>query len=170
MSNKKIYSKSYRVRKAYWTAFVVMKSYIWLSLKSKIFGNNYYNKRITPLHLKNANRIKKVILELEGLFIKVGQLLSILSNFLPKAFQEPLEALQNQIQSHMHSTPQGPGQRSKIRVQGAWYSKSFELAGIVPSQSMKYRLLLQKKHLTHGNHLSSNARKRQEHAIKKNNP
>ena len=97
MINKKIYSRGYRVRKAYWTAFVVMKSYVWLSFKSKIFGKKYYNKRITNLHLKNANRIKTAILELEGLFIKVGQLLSILSNFLPKAFQEPLEALQNQI-------------------------------------------------------------------------
>ena len=109
MSNKKIYSRGYRVRKAYWTAFVVMKSYLWLSFKSKIFGNNYYKKRITPLHLKNANRIKKAILELEGLFIKVGQLLSILSNFLPKAFQEPLEALQNQI-------PPRPYQEIETRI------------------------------------------------------
>jgi len=38
MPNKKIYSRGYRVRKAYWTAFVVMKSYLWLSLKSKRFG------------------------------------------------------------------------------------------------------------------------------------
>ncbi len=97
MSNKKIYSKGYRIRKAYWTAFVVMMSYIRLSFLSKIFGERFYQKRITALHLKNANRVKVAILKLEGLFIKVGQLLSILSNFLPEAFQEPLEALQNQI-------------------------------------------------------------------------
>lgn len=97
MANKKIYSRSYRVRKAYWTAFVVMMSYIRLSFLSKIFGTQFYQKRIGALHLKNATRVKKAILKLEGLFIKVGQLLSILSNFLPEAFQEPLEALQNQI-------------------------------------------------------------------------
>ncbi len=97
MANKKIYSRGYRVRKAYWTAFVVMMSYIRLSLLSKILGDHFYQKRIAALHLKNANRVKKAILKLEGLFIKVGQLLSILSNFLPEAFQEPLEALQNQI-------------------------------------------------------------------------
>lgn len=97
MSNKKIYSRGYRVRKAYWTAFVVMMSYFRLSFLSKIFGEKFYQKRITALHLKNANRVKTAILKLEGLFIKVGQLLSILSNFLPEAFQEPLEALQNQI-------------------------------------------------------------------------
>ncbi|MFK8006761.1 MAG: ABC1 kinase family protein [Saprospiraceae bacterium] len=97
MANKKIYSRGYRIRKAYWTAFVVMMSYVKLSLLSKIFGIQFYQKRIGALHLKNANRVKKAILKLEGLFIKVGQLLSILSNFLPEAFQEPLEALQNQI-------------------------------------------------------------------------
>jgi predicted unusual protein kinase regulating ubiquinone biosynthesis (AarF/ABC1/UbiB family) len=97
MANKKIYSRGYRVRKAYWTAFVVMMSYVRLSFLSKILGNHFYQKRIGALHLKNANRVKKAILKLEGLFIKVGQLLSILSNFLPEAFQEPLEALQNQI-------------------------------------------------------------------------
>lgn len=97
MANKKIYSRSFRIRKAYWTAFVVMMSYVRLSLTSKILGENYYRKKIGALHIKNANRVKKVILQLEGLFIKVGQLLSILSNFLPEAFQEPLEALQNQI-------------------------------------------------------------------------
>ncbi|MFK7773079.1 MAG: ABC1 kinase family protein [Saprospiraceae bacterium] len=97
MANKKIYSRGYRVRKAYWTAFVVMMSYVRLSLLSKIFGDQFYQKRIGALHLKNANRVKRAILKLEGLFIKVGQLLSILSNFLPEAFQEPLEALQNQI-------------------------------------------------------------------------
>lgn len=97
MANKKIYSRGYRVRKAYWTAFVVMISYVRLSFLSKIFGDHFYQKRISALHLKNANRVKQAILKLEGLFIKVGQLLSILSNFLPEAFQEPLEALQNQI-------------------------------------------------------------------------
>ncbi len=97
MSKNKIYNRSWRIRKAYWTAFKVVLSYLWLSLKSKIFGKKYYTTRIVDLHLKNANRIKKAILELQGLFIKIGQLLSILTNFLPEAFQKPLEALQDQI-------------------------------------------------------------------------
>jgi len=76
-----------------------MMSYVWLMFKAKIFGKQYYNNRIFDLHVRNAERVKKTILHLQGLFIKVGQLLSILSNFLPKAFHEPLEALQNQIPS-----------------------------------------------------------------------
>ncbi len=97
MITKKKYRPNYRIRKAYWTAFVVSMSYVRLSFFSKFAGKAYYEARITNLHLRNAERIKVAILELEGLFIKVGQLLSILSNFLPESFQAPLEALQDQI-------------------------------------------------------------------------
>lgn len=97
--NKKIYSRNWRIRKAYWTAFVVMMRYVGLHLASKLWGKAYYRKRVGALHVKNADQIKKVILELQGLFIKIGQLLSILTNFLPPAFHGPLEALQDKIPS-----------------------------------------------------------------------
>ena len=85
MSKNKIYQPGWRVRKAYWTATVVMSSYFWLFLKRKIFGKNYYEKRIFKLHVKNAERVKTAILELKGLFIKIGQLLHIHSaKQLPK--------------------------------------------------------------------------------------
>lgn len=92
-----IYSGPRRVRKAYWTAAVVIFSYLWLNLKSKLFSQAYYEKRILALHVRNAERVKTAILELNGLFIKIGQVLSILSNFLPEAFQKPLEELQDKI-------------------------------------------------------------------------
>lgn len=97
MPKEKIYRPGWRVRKAYWTATVVVLSYFRLLFFKKIFGKKYYEKRILKLHLKNAERVKHAILELKGLFIKVGQLLSILSNFLPEAFQKPLEELQDRI-------------------------------------------------------------------------
>lgn len=97
MPSTRIYSGPRRVRKAYWTAAVVIFSYLWLNLKSKIFGETYYEKRILALHVRNAERVKTAILELNGLFIKIGQVLSILSNFLPEAFQKPLEELQDKI-------------------------------------------------------------------------
>ena len=86
-----------RKYKAYKTALVVTFSYLKLNLLSKIFGKKYYTKRIQALHLKNANRVKDTILELQGLFIKIGQLISILSNVLPDEFREPLESLQDKI-------------------------------------------------------------------------
>ena len=97
MSTEKIYSRSYRLRKAYWTTAVVMFSYTRLLFLKKIFGQSWYNKRILPLHIQNAERVRDAILQLNGLFIKLGQILSILSNFLPEAFQKPLESLQDQI-------------------------------------------------------------------------
>ncbi len=78
-------------------------SYIWLGLKSKVFGKKYYERRLLDLHIRNAEIVKEAILKLQGLFIKVGQLLSILTNFLPEAFQKPLEALQDQIPARSYT-------------------------------------------------------------------
>ncbi len=86
-----------RIRKAYWVSFQVVVSYLGLYLRGKLLGRAYYESRIKALHLRNAERVKQAVLELQGLFIKVGQLLSILSNFLPEEFQEPLEGLQDQV-------------------------------------------------------------------------
>ncbi len=88
---------SARIRKAYWTAFVVAISYVWLSFCGKVMGRQWYEKRIAALHLRNAERVKTTILSLQGLFIKIGQLLSVMSNFLPEEFQKPLEALQDRL-------------------------------------------------------------------------
>jgi predicted unusual protein kinase regulating ubiquinone biosynthesis (AarF/ABC1/UbiB family) len=96
-ATNKNYRPFIRKYKAYKTALVVAFSYLKLNLASKIFGQKYYKKRIKALHLKNANRVKKTILELQGLFIKIGQLISILSNVLPDEFREPLESLQDKI-------------------------------------------------------------------------
>ncbi len=85
------------MRRAYATALVVMASYGWLLLRKIVFGKKYYEKRILALHVRNAERVKTAILQLKGLFIKVGQMLSILGSFLPEEFQRPLEALQDKV-------------------------------------------------------------------------
>ena len=95
--NKRIFSPSYRKRKAYWTAFRVFISYSWLNLKSKFLGTSYYDRNIKKVHLKNADRVKSRIQELQGLFIKFGQLISNLSNVLPQEFRAPLEELQDHV-------------------------------------------------------------------------
>ncbi len=92
---KRLYKPSYRKRKAYATAFRVFTSYYWLYLKSRLLGQKYYEKRINGLHARNALRIKNRFQELQGLFIKVGQLISNLSNVLPKEFRAPLQELQD---------------------------------------------------------------------------
>ena len=91
------YSRAGRVRKAYSTAFVVALSYLRLIFLRRLLGQPWYDRRIGPLHLRNAGRVKQAILDLQGLFIKMGQMLSVMSNFLPEAFQRPLEALQDRL-------------------------------------------------------------------------
>ncbi len=87
----------FRFWRAHWTALVVILSYSRLSLLSRIRGRDYVDSIIAEVHRRNAKRIEQSILKLKGLFIKVGQLISIMTNFLPEEFRKPLESLQDQI-------------------------------------------------------------------------
>jgi ubiquinone biosynthesis protein len=87
----------WRFVRAYRTTFSVIFSYLWLSLKSRFYGAAYKRERIAGVHTRNAKRVHGTILALQGLFIKVGQLLSIMANFLPEEFRSELEALQDQV-------------------------------------------------------------------------
>lgn len=90
-------SPNKRIFKAYFLAFRVAWSYLVAYYAQKILGKNWYKKRLEKLHHHNALLVKNGFLQLQGLFIKLGQMLSILSNVLPKAFHEPFETLQDKI-------------------------------------------------------------------------
>jgi predicted unusual protein kinase regulating ubiquinone biosynthesis (AarF/ABC1/UbiB family) len=49
---------------------------------------------------RNARRLLRAMLRLRGVFIKLGQVLSILGGFLPRAFTRELESLQDQVPPH----------------------------------------------------------------------
>lgn len=87
----------WRFIKAYTTTFQVIFSYLSLFWISKVFGKAYRDAHIARVHKLNARRVYETILELQGLFIKVGQLLSIMANFLPPEFRAELEGLQDQV-------------------------------------------------------------------------
>jgi predicted unusual protein kinase regulating ubiquinone biosynthesis (AarF/ABC1/UbiB family) len=89
--------KSFRFVRAYFVTFTVIASYVAAGLGRRLFGNAWYDDRRAALHRRNARRVERTILELQGLFIKVGQLLSIMTNFLPDEFRTGLEALQDQV-------------------------------------------------------------------------
>ncbi len=63
------------------------------------------------MHARNARRVERTIVELQGLFIKVGQLLSIMANFLPREFRSGLEGLQDQV-------PPRPFREIAARIEG----------------------------------------------------
>jgi ubiquinone biosynthesis protein len=87
----------WRFVRAYYTTFHVIFSYSWLFWKAKLLGGRYREQNLSNVHKRNAKRVYETILKLQGLFIKVGQLLSIMANFLPGEFRAELEGLQDQV-------------------------------------------------------------------------
>ncbi|WP_437599032.1 ABC1 kinase family protein [Sorangium sp. So ce590] len=51
----------------------------------------------------NARRLLRAMLKLRGVFIKLGQVLSIMGGFLPRAYGKELEQLQDQVPPHPFS-------------------------------------------------------------------
>ena len=90
-------SATRRFFKAYFTTFAVIWSYVWLRYQGRLFGTTYREERIVALHHKNAERIEETILQLQGLFIKVGQAFSIMTNFLPEEFRAGLQNMQDAV-------------------------------------------------------------------------
>lgn len=80
--------------------FVILGSYLLLSFQKKILGEGWAQEKVAVVHRRNARRIERSILELKGLFIKMGQMLSIMSNFLPEALTQGLEGLQDSCPPH----------------------------------------------------------------------
>jgi ubiquinone biosynthesis protein len=90
-------ARALRMVKAYWCTFVVIASYLGLRLTSRFRSAAQVERLLREKHVRNAKRIERAILELQGLFIKVGQLISIMTNFLPAEFRQELEGLQDQV-------------------------------------------------------------------------
>jgi ubiquinone biosynthesis protein len=82
---------------AYFVTTQVAMSYFLLAIARRFRRPEAVERLTLAKHKKNARRIEKAILKLRGLFIKVGQLISIMANFLPDAFREELERLQDQV-------------------------------------------------------------------------
>jgi ubiquinone biosynthesis protein len=89
--------RALRSARAYLTTFVVIGSYLWLRLRARWRSEAWIEHALHATHLRNARRIEKAICTLQGLFIKVGQLISIMTNFLPEAFRRELEGLQDAV-------------------------------------------------------------------------
>ena len=87
----------WRFVRAYGTTFLVIASYVWLGVRTRVLGRAWREANIGGFHTRNARRVYATILKLQGLFIKVGQLLSIMANFLPAEFRAELEGLQDQV-------------------------------------------------------------------------
>jgi predicted unusual protein kinase regulating ubiquinone biosynthesis (AarF/ABC1/UbiB family) len=90
-------TRAWRFLKAYWVTFVVIASYVSLRVSARVRSPAGLARALRDKHRRNARRIERAIVELQGLFIKVGQLISIMTNFLPSEFRTELEGLQDQV-------------------------------------------------------------------------
>ena len=94
MSNR-LHGRKVRLLRVYATTMRMLCSYAYLHILGLIFGAEWKKRREPRFHKINARRVQKTIQKLKGLFIKLGQLISILTNFLPESFREELEGLQD---------------------------------------------------------------------------
>lgn len=90
-------SAGWRFLQAYWTTFIVIASYLSLRFQARFRSEEAITRLLKKKNLKNARRIERTISRLQGLFIKVGQLISIMTNFLPAEFLKELEGLQDNV-------------------------------------------------------------------------
>lgn len=87
----------FRFLYAYSSAACIFSSYAWLWFLKKLFGRERMKARSEKIQIRNAQRILKSILKLKGLYIKVGQMISIMTTFLPAPLTQALEGLQDAV-------------------------------------------------------------------------
>jgi ubiquinone biosynthesis protein len=86
-----------RSLRAYWVTFLVIVSYLSVRVQARFRSEDAVMRLLARKHRINAARIERTIVHLQGLYIKVGQLISIMTNFLPPEFRAGLEGLQDQV-------------------------------------------------------------------------
>lgn len=93
----------FRFIRAYRVTFEILLVYFFLFLAKKIFSKNRTASLASAVHHWASRTIIANILILKGLYIKIGQTLSIMTNFLPQEFREGLEKLQDAVPPHPYS-------------------------------------------------------------------
>jgi predicted unusual protein kinase regulating ubiquinone biosynthesis (AarF/ABC1/UbiB family) len=78
----------------FWTIFA---SYGFHWLLGKLIGRQRMKTRWPRVHEKNAARLVNGFTRLRGVFIKIGQVLSVIGTFLPRAYGAALEKLQDKV-------------------------------------------------------------------------
>jgi ubiquinone biosynthesis protein len=86
--------RSFRALLMFWTVFA---SYGLQWLLAKLLGPRRVKARLARVHRKNARRLAEGFTRLRGVFIKMGQVLSVIGSFLPRAYGEELEKLQDKV-------------------------------------------------------------------------
>jgi ubiquinone biosynthesis protein len=86
-----------RFTRASWLFARVFVSYGLLWVARRLFGARRLEEAYRRAHGRNARRLYRGFLRLRGVYVKLGQVLSVLGSFLPPEFIAQLEGLQDQV-------------------------------------------------------------------------
>ncbi|MCE9580753.1 MAG: AarF/ABC1/UbiB kinase family protein, partial [Deltaproteobacteria bacterium] len=76
----------------------VFYSYLWQQSWARLWPSRFDTRaRWKKVHAKNAQRLYNGFVRLRGVYIKLGQILSIMGTFLPRAITEAMEKLQDEV-------------------------------------------------------------------------
>lgn len=77
---------------------VIFLSYLWQVSWAQLWPTRYNKSdRWKRVNRRNARRMYKGFVRLRGVYIKLGQILSVMGTFLPREYTEELEALQDDV-------------------------------------------------------------------------
>ncbi len=83
----------------------IFLSYLWGMSWARLWPTRYdTTDRWRKKHRKNARRMYRGFVSLRGVYIKLGQILSIMGTFLPRSYTEELEGLQDEVPAHSYAT------------------------------------------------------------------
>ncbi len=86
-----------RLIRAMWVFGRIFSSYMVQMALERLFGEQRLKNRWKRVHRRNARRMYKGFVRLRGVYIKLGQILSVMGTFLPRAYVEELEPLQDEV-------------------------------------------------------------------------
>src|SRR3954454_8123333 len=77
---------------------IIFLSYMWQVSWARLWPTHYATReRWKKIHRRNARRMFKGFVRMRGVYIKLGQILSVMGTFLPREYTEELEALQDDV-------------------------------------------------------------------------
>ena len=86
-----------RLSRATWVFAWIFASYLLQLGLQRLLGRARLAARWPRVHRANARRMYRGFIRLRGVYIKLGQILSIMGTFLPRAYGEELEGLQDEV-------------------------------------------------------------------------
>src|SRR5882672_8217624 len=91
-------SAAIRLVRALRVFLVIFLSYMWQMSWARLWPTRYNaSARWKKINRRNARRMYRGFVRLRGVYIKLGQILSVMGTFLPREYTEELEPMQDDV-------------------------------------------------------------------------